>query len=283
MFLQKKNKLINERKTIIKLFRKIRYDLMVKNKTGKYLKYAFGEIVLVVIGILIALQINNWNENRKLQKQEITYLQNLSDDLKAQIVLLNGYIDFEDIIIKHSNAIVNHYEYNKGFKNMDSIFPKLNDLSVRWTFSNLNTTLLEMISSGQINIIKNKELKAELIEFNQVIETFSKNTQNNNTNLIDNLTVQNLIDKSAFASYGYSDRMTEKFKKFYLFNFTTIPDKELTKIATEIINEPKNKLELINKVVFRNGMANMQKTGNESIKILSEQILLKVETELNKK
>ena len=50
---------------MIKFFRKIRQNLLVENKTGKYLKYAIGEIVLVVIGILIALQINNWNENRK--------------------------------------------------------------------------------------------------------------------------------------------------------------------------------------------------------------------------
>lgn len=50
---------------MIKFFRKIRYDLMEKNKTGKYLKYAIGEILLVVIGILIALSINNWNEQKK--------------------------------------------------------------------------------------------------------------------------------------------------------------------------------------------------------------------------
>ena len=49
---------------MIKFFRKIRYDLMNQNKTTKYFKYAIGEIVLVVIGILIALQVNNWNVNR---------------------------------------------------------------------------------------------------------------------------------------------------------------------------------------------------------------------------
>jgi hypothetical protein len=50
---------------MIKFFRKIRQNLLLEGKTGKYLKYAIGEIVLVVIGILIALQINNWHDHRK--------------------------------------------------------------------------------------------------------------------------------------------------------------------------------------------------------------------------
>ena len=60
---------------MIKFFRKIRYDLMETGKTGKYLKYAIGEIVLVVIGILIALQINNWNGQRKLELKEKSLLE----------------------------------------------------------------------------------------------------------------------------------------------------------------------------------------------------------------
>ena len=70
---------------MIKFFRKIRYNLMEKNKTGKYLKYDIGEIVLVVIGILIALSINNWNEGRKERLKEINYLENLKIDLLNEI------------------------------------------------------------------------------------------------------------------------------------------------------------------------------------------------------
>lgn len=62
---------------MIKFFRHIRRNLMEQNKTGKYLKYAIGEIVLVMIGILFALQINNWNEARKLNESHIAYLYNL--------------------------------------------------------------------------------------------------------------------------------------------------------------------------------------------------------------
>ncbi|QJP34666.1 hypothetical protein F0365_09810 [Nonlabens sp. Ci31] len=64
----------------------MRYHLMEQNKTAKYFKYAIGEIILVVVGILIALQINNWNENQKQKKQldaiYTTVAQNLKTDLK---------------------------------------------------------------------------------------------------------------------------------------------------------------------------------------------------------
>ena len=60
---------------MIKFFRKIRQNLLSEGKTGKYFKYAIGEIVLVVIGILIALQINNWNESRKMKIEEKKMLQ----------------------------------------------------------------------------------------------------------------------------------------------------------------------------------------------------------------
>ena len=73
---------------MIKFFRKIRYDLMNQNRTSKYLKYAIGEIILVVIGILIALQINNWNENRKIQKAQNNLLINLYDNLAADSIVL---------------------------------------------------------------------------------------------------------------------------------------------------------------------------------------------------
>jgi Family of unknown function (DUF6090) len=69
---------------MIKFFRKIRYDLMGKNKTGKYLKYAVGEIILVVIGILIALQINNWNEKRKENALEKELINLLISDLEEK-------------------------------------------------------------------------------------------------------------------------------------------------------------------------------------------------------
>ncbi|MGK0413284.1 MAG: hypothetical protein ACJA1B_001487 [Polaribacter sp.] len=70
---------------MIKFFRKIRYNLMQTGKTSKYFKYATGEIVLVVIGILIALQINNWNENRKIKNETYNLSKRLLDEINKNI------------------------------------------------------------------------------------------------------------------------------------------------------------------------------------------------------
>ena len=74
---------------MIKFFRKIRQRLLSENKFSKYLIYAIGEVFLVVIGILIALQINTWNENKLKTKKELFHLENilssLQDDLDNQI------------------------------------------------------------------------------------------------------------------------------------------------------------------------------------------------------
>ena len=80
---------------MIKFFRKIRYDLMEKNKTGKYFKYAIGEIVLVVIGVLIALSINNWNESKKIEKLEISTLIEISSALESDLSQLSNWISIK--------------------------------------------------------------------------------------------------------------------------------------------------------------------------------------------
>ena len=83
---------------MIKFFRHIRKDLMDKNKTGRYFKYAIGEIVLVVIGILIALQLNNWNERRNLKTEEVKLLK----EMKA--ALLSDKDDIISNIGEHASA-----------------------------------------------------------------------------------------------------------------------------------------------------------------------------------
>ena len=92
---------------MIKFFRHIRKTHVMENKTGKYLKYAIGEIVLVVIGILIALSINNWNEKRQESVSEINYLIGIKTDLESDIptieLRINRILQKMVLILNSSN------------------------------------------------------------------------------------------------------------------------------------------------------------------------------------
>ena len=91
---------------MIKFFRKIRKSLIEKNQMGKYFKYAIGEILLVVIGILIALQINNWNEERKLNLEQKKLISDISTEIKMNIETLEIQIKFQDSITRTTEAFL---------------------------------------------------------------------------------------------------------------------------------------------------------------------------------
>ena len=116
---------------MIKFFRHIRQNLIMENKTSKYLKYAIGEIVLVVIGILIALQINNWNEERKAKLSENQTLKNFVQDLKSDSISYSTNLQ----LLKEINAL--HQKlYEIGVKNNDTILIKKPGLIRRLPYYN---------------------------------------------------------------------------------------------------------------------------------------------------
>ena len=110
---------------MIKFFRRIRYDLVEKNKTGKYLKYAIGEIILVVIGILIALQINNWNEDRNDHLKSRDYIIEFKNDLATDIIIMSRGIANMDALIRADKWVLNKTGYK--FSEIDSISLALGD------------------------------------------------------------------------------------------------------------------------------------------------------------
>ena len=95
---------------MIKFFRKIRQRLLLENKLSKYSLYAIGEILLVVIGILIALQINNQNDLRKERIKEIHYLENIKTDLNINLLEMDRYLDIRTESIEGAKRILGHFE-----------------------------------------------------------------------------------------------------------------------------------------------------------------------------
>ena len=163
---------------MIKFFRKIRYDLIAKNKTGKpalpvgrYLRYAIGEIVLVVIGILIALQINNWNESRKKEHVEKQVLISLFQEIEKDRIML------KEIDYQYKNDIRNlTYFKNLIWKEKHSMEDALtlNEFTgIEFRDVNPNRiTYDEMISTGKIYYVSNQMLLNEIINYYEVIESY---------------------------------------------------------------------------------------------------------------
>lgn len=145
---------------MIKFFRKIRQKLLTENKFSKYLLYAIGEIVLVVIGILIALQINNWNEERKTEKEEIRILNNLLESLYSAKDQSNIEI-FEEKQLKESLLVALGKNSNKSEFNVNTISDSL-FYDIIWN-SNPSVPVLNSYSdiknTGKIGLIKNRKIR----------------------------------------------------------------------------------------------------------------------------
>jgi len=151
---------------MIKFFRKIRYNLMEQNKTGKYLKYAIGEIILVVIGILIALSINNWNENKKINTIERDIYKNLITSLHKDSTELNRIINFQFRSLKCQEAIITNsftsLRDSLGIDELKIVIEEvtLGSLSFFPKYGVYNT----IISESRMQIIKSDSIKSLLIE-----------------------------------------------------------------------------------------------------------------------
>ena len=135
---------------------------MEQNKTGKYLKYAIGEIVLVVIGILIALSINNWNEGRKDRIREQAILKSLQQDFKTNILNVNN--DYNTFAKAYEASVVLLDIVNdKNAINPSEIENLLNDIVNKTKSLDIITgSLDEIFNTGTFNHIKDEELRKQL-------------------------------------------------------------------------------------------------------------------------
>ena len=149
---------------MIKIFRKIRQRMITENKFSKYLLYAIGEIVLVVIGILIALGVNNWNQEKKEHR--------LGDDLLVRMHrdLVKDTINFNSVIKRNNELRENLKELLEdlydGVDNMNEVqnMSKTWDQMLDQAFSPNDNTYRSMLSSGTIGLIRNAELKEEILD-----------------------------------------------------------------------------------------------------------------------
>ena len=144
---------------MINFFRRTRQQLLSNSKFSKYFFYAIGEILLVVIGILIAVQINAWHGSRTLKINETNILSQLNIDLKENHKELTELYDFMVLSNICGKNILNHLQYNN--KVTDSLRYWVESFSMTNIFNNANTTYKNIENSSN-NIISNDSLRLRI-------------------------------------------------------------------------------------------------------------------------
>ena len=179
---------------MIRLFRKIRHKLLSENKYSIYILYATGEIVLVMVGILLALQIDNWSGYRQERKNEIAILADIAKNIEVNLQALNRDIEHHLSNNRSSDIIISAIEYRQEYSDtMDNHFHR-----ARIANNNLfiSRSGYEAYKNAGFYIILNKQIKDEILNLFEVtypllLKQFSR--VNNIHQDFDNHNVQNFI------------------------------------------------------------------------------------------
>ena len=146
---------------MIKFFRHIRKSLIQENKMGKYFKYAIGEIILVVIGILIALQINNWNETRKNQTYEKEILTLINQNLINDSIALST----ELYNLKESNLLTDKVLQQVSLENYTDSLRNWMGKIISFERFKSQSSAFEVLKSKGIDLVSDNQLQLALISY----------------------------------------------------------------------------------------------------------------------
>lgn len=184
---------------MIKLFRNIRQRLLSEGKICKYFKYAIGEIILVVIGILIALQINDWSQYKKDRKLEGQYYCRLLEDVNQDFTNYNSYVALLNERIDGNNTLIQRLQDDS--MPLDSIAPHILE-SVKYSNRNIIATtdaFEDIKSSGNLNIIKDLALKNQLADYYKTLANTSAVIESNGKSITD----KRFLESEDVISFGW--------------------------------------------------------------------------------
>ena len=188
---------------MIKFFRKTRYDLMEQNKTGKYLKYAISEIVLVVIGILIALSINNWNDRRQLKVKELNYYGNLKSQFENDKLNIKSIIEYNTHYLERFQ-IANQIISENKLELVDSLSAIVQELMYYSDFDKQGNIYETLVNSGEIQNISNQAI-VNLLQNLEDSYLYINRMENIHFDLINQHVLTDLIEVVNFETLQATD------------------------------------------------------------------------------
>jgi hypothetical protein len=154
---------------MFRFFRAIRRELVERGKLRTYTGYAVGEIILVVAGILIALQINNANEARLERQKELRYLTNLRVDLEYTIRELDRFIEARERRIESGQRIIDYFNGRPVEDLQDFAYDNVFVQVWQRYYQNINT-YEELVNSGNLGVISSQEIKNALMDLDLLYE-----------------------------------------------------------------------------------------------------------------
>lgn len=152
--------------SMFKFFRRIRQQLLGDNKFTKYLIYAIGEIVLVVIGILIALSINNWNQRKILKSEELRSLESLQSEFQENLENFDKIQALQKEKMEAINLVLFSDISEYSLSGLDSLNSKAN---FSWTYNPSFGIYDALINSGKIQLIANETLKVRISKYKELV------------------------------------------------------------------------------------------------------------------
>lgn len=155
---------------MIKFFRNFRQKLLTQNKVSNYFFYAIGEIVLVVIGILIALQINNWNENNKNKSTETEYLKELLEDFEQNLEKSNNVINDIEKVLPKLIVLLEQSAFDQPTISFDSLNKNCATLSSMPAYFSTDRTYNNLIGSGDFKLITNSAIKSAIADYYKYLD-----------------------------------------------------------------------------------------------------------------
>ncbi len=244
----------------MKIFRNVRQKLAAENKVMAYLRYAIGEIFLVVIGILIALQVNNWNSVRIEKNKESVYLKNIKRDLIEQSRSIDDQLNTELDFSKMAKSILKYYKEHHKFKVDSSFTSAIGGLCDRRTFVKINPTYTELLSSGNVDIISDNKFKGELINYYQELERLELIINKNNNLFTDAVFVPGVMRLSELQTASAYDDLLDKLTQNEpdsIANYIHLNEDNLKVITASQLKYPENELIMINLLNTRYLTANI--------------------------
>jgi hypothetical protein len=168
---------------MIKLLRRIRQQKITENKVGRYVLYAFGEIILVVIGILIALQINNLNDQKKNSEAELVYYSRILDDFNLDKKSIEELIEKANTRIRISKELL--LELDSGRESKYDILNKFLLALRSDAYVPRNVTFKDLISSGNLKLLNDVKIKNSLIQYYSELENKQSQLKQNRDEKVD--------------------------------------------------------------------------------------------------